>query len=82
LKSVGLSGSRLVGRGWDKSEANAKAEIIKAGNKVTVLNDADTAKLRKIVSFVEEGWVTKTDKMGLNGKALLADLRKTIAKYK
>ena len=82
LKSVGLSGSRLVGRGWDKSEANAKAEVIKAGNKVTVLNDADTAKLRKIVSFVEEGWVAKTDKMGLNGKALLADLRKTIAKYR
>ena len=59
-----------------------KNAAIKAGHTITILNGADTAKLRKIVSFVEEGWVAKTDKMGLNGKALLADLRQTIAKYK
>ena len=82
IKAVGLSGSRLIGKGWDQSEAAGKNAAIKAGNTITVLNDADTAKLRKIVSFVEEGWVTKTNKMGLDGKALLADLRQTISKYK
>ena len=82
IKAVGLSGSRLIGKGWDQSEAAGKNAAIKAGNTITVLNDADTAKLRKVVSFVEEGWVTKTNKMGLDGKALLADLRQTISKYK
>ena len=82
IKAVGLSGSRLIGKGWDQSEAAGKNAAIKAGNTITVLNDADTAKLRKVVSFVEKGWVTKTNKMGLDGKALLADLRQTISKYK
>ena len=82
LESVGLSGSRLIGEGWDKSEADAKKAVIKAGNTITVLNNADTENLKKIVSFVEEGWVAKTNKMGLNGKALLVDLRGTISKYK
>ncbi len=82
IKAVGLSGSRLIGKGWDQSEVAGKNATIKAGNTITVLNDADTAKLRKVVSFVEEGWVTKTNKMGLDGKALLADLRQTISKYK
>ena len=53
--------------------------------KVVKLADAvefNPEKLKKIVSFVEEGWVAKTNKMGLNGKALLADLRGTISKYK
>ena len=82
IKAVGLSGSRLIGKGWDQSEAAGKNAAIKAGNTITVLNDADTAKLRKVVSFVEKGWVTKTNKMGFDGKALLADLRQTISKYK
>ena len=82
LESVGLSGSRLIGEAWDKSEADAKKAVIKAGNTITVLNNADTEKLKNIVSFVEEGWVAKTNKMGLNGKALLVDLRGTISKYK
>ena len=82
IKAVGLSGSRLIGKGWDQSEAAGKNAAIKAGNTITILNDADTAKLRKVVSFVEKGWVTKTNKMGLDGKALLADLRQTISKYK
>ncbi|MEE2746192.1 MAG: TRAP transporter substrate-binding protein, partial [Pseudomonadota bacterium] len=82
IKGVGLSGSRLVGKGWDKSDAEAKQAVVKSGNTITVLNDADTAKLKKIVSYVEEGWVAKTNKMGLDGKALLTDLRQTIGKYK
>jgi len=82
INAVGLSGSRLIGKGWDESEAAGKNAAIKAGNTITVLSDADTARLRKIVSFVEDGWVAKTNKMGLDGKALLADLRGTISKYK
>ncbi len=81
VKSVGLSGSRLVGKGWDKSNVAAKQEVVKSGNTITVLNDADTVKLKKIVSYVEKDWVTKTNKMGLDGKALLTNLRQTIGKY-
>ena len=43
------------------------------GNTITVLSDAETAKVRKMVQPITDAWVAKADKAGLDGKALLAD---------
>ena len=77
----GLSGSKLIGQRWDAVESKAKAAAVANGNKIVVLGDADTAKLRKVTSFFEEGWLKKANAAGLDGKASLADLRKTVKKY-
>ena len=81
-KAAGEAGSRLIGKRWDSVEAAGRAAAVKAGNTITVLGDAEVAQLKKTVAFVEEGWVANANKAGLNGKALLADLRATIANYK
>lgn len=77
----GLSGSKLIGQRWDAVEAKAKQAAVANGNKIVILGDADTAKLRSVTSFFEEGWIKKANAAGLNGKASMADLRKTVKKY-
>ena len=81
-KAAGEAGSRLIGKRWDSVEAAGRAAAVKAGNTITVLGDAEVAQFKKTVAFVEEGWVANANKAGLNGKALLADLRATVANYK
>ncbi len=81
-KAAGLAGSRLIGKRWDSVEAAGKNAAVKAGNTITVLSDAETASLKKTIAFVEEGWVADANKAGHDGKALLADLRATIANFK
>ena len=73
------AGSRLIGRQWDAVEAAGRDAAAKAGHTITVLDDAETARVRKAVAFIEESWVAEAGRMGHDGKALLADLRAAVA---
>jgi TRAP-type C4-dicarboxylate transport system substrate-binding protein len=81
LTDMRPAGSKLIGAGWDKAEREGKAAAEKSGSIITVLNDAETAKLKEMVSYVEDEWVADANKAGQDGKALMESLRATIQKH-
>ena len=77
----GLEGSRIIGKQWDKYEQKAKAAAVANGNTVTVLSGDELAKLKATTKFLEDEWVNKANAAGVDGKALIGDLNKTVKKY-
>ncbi len=78
-KVSGEWGSRFISRKWDAAEKSGRDAAKANGNTITVLSDAETAKLKQMVQPITDAWIEKADKAGLDGKALLADYRKIVA---
>lgn len=77
----GVAGAKILGAGWDRAdEAGLKAAKEQNGN-VRELSDAERKRWGEKIAFMNDDWIAKADKAGLDGKALLADLKATIAKY-
>ncbi len=77
----GVKGAKMLGAGWDRADVAGKKAATDGGATINVLSDAEKAKWAKKIAFMTDVWVEKANKAGLDGKALLADLRKTMAKY-
>lgn len=77
----GVAGAKILGAGWDRADA-AGLKFAKANNgTIRELSDSERARWAKKISFMNDAWIAKAKKAGLDGKALLADLKATIAKY-
>ena len=81
IEGVGLSGSKLIGARWDEVEAGGRQSAVANGNTIATLSEADTARLRAATAFVEAGWIAAADGMGLNGRALIDDLKASMARH-
>ena len=51
------------------------------GGTVTTLSDAEIARWAEQISFMEADWIGRADARGLDGAALLDDLKATFSKY-
>jgi TRAP-type C4-dicarboxylate transport system substrate-binding protein len=78
-KVSGEWGSRFLSQKWDAAEQAGLDAATKAGNTITTLSDADTAKLREMVQPITDEWVQKADDAGLDGKALIEDFYNTVS---
>jgi TRAP-type C4-dicarboxylate transport system substrate-binding protein len=78
-KVSGEWGSRFLSQKWDAAEQAGLDAATKAGNTITTLSDADTAKLREMVQPITDEWVQKADEAGLAGKALIEDFYNTVS---
>jgi len=72
-KVSGEWGSRFLSKKWDAAEQFGIDAVAKAGNTVTTLSDAETAKFKEMVQPITDEWIKKADGEGLDGKALVDD---------
>lgn len=77
----GVAGAKMLGQGWDRADKAGLATAQKAGNEVNTLGGAELERWAAKIAFMEEAWIKKAESRGLDGKALMADLRKTIKKF-
>lgn len=77
----GVAGAKILGAGWDRADV-AGRNFSKANKGVfTTLAPSEVARWKKTIAFMDDAWVARANKAGLNGKKLLADLKKTFAKF-
>jgi len=72
---------RAVGKSWTDAEVGGLAVAMKAGNKHTVLTDAELAQFKAKLNPVVQRWVDEVKGKGIDGQALVDQARKLIAKY-
>ena len=77
----GINGAKLLGRGWDAADAAGLQVAIDGGGVVTTLSDAELARWSEQISFMEDDWIGRANARGLDGAALLEDLKATFSKY-
>jgi len=77
----GVNGAKMLGAGWDRADVAGKATGMENRGNVSVISDAELARWKEKASFMDSDWIKKADDAGLDGAALLEDLKATIAKY-
>lgn len=77
----GVTGARMLGAGWDRADAAGKAFALENNGTINHLSDEELARWGKKIEFMNTDWIAKAGAAGLDGAALLQDLRATMAKY-
>ena len=77
----GINGAKILGQGWDQADAIGRQAAIDQKGVFHKLEGAELEKWKAKITFMDGDWIKKADAAGLDGKALLADLKATIAKY-
>ncbi|MFK7997921.1 MAG: TRAP transporter substrate-binding protein [Granulosicoccus sp.] len=77
----GINGARMLGAGWDRADVVGKEVAGETGGTITVISEEELARWTDKVAFMDGEWIKKADEAGLDGAALLDDLKATIAKY-
>lgn len=77
----GVTGAKMLGAGWDRADAAGRKFALEKNGKISKLEGAELERWKKQIAFMNEAWIKKANDAGLDGKALLEDLRKTVAKY-
>jgi len=72
---------RELGVMWDEDEKPGYDLAVEAGDEIIELSPDVRAEFEAACEPVLQEWVDRTDAAGLDGAALLADARQTIAKY-
>jgi len=54
---------------------------VENGSEINSLGGSELERWAERVSFMNDGWIEKANARGLDGAALLEDLKETIAKY-
>ncbi|MCZ6862243.1 MAG: TRAP transporter substrate-binding protein [Alphaproteobacteria bacterium] len=80
-KVGGQWGSRFIGKHWDAADRAGNALAMKVGNKIQTIKPAELARWRAKVQPMYDEWIAKANKAGLNGKALLADLKMVMKQH-
>jgi TRAP-type C4-dicarboxylate transport system substrate-binding protein len=80
MRASGENFARIAGQGWDKHDAIGQAAMDDAGI-ATVTADANfIAEIKAATGHLESEWVAKAIGLGVDGAAVMADLRAEIAK--
>ncbi len=74
--------SQQIGKVWDGSQAAGRKAAQERGNTFTMINAAELDNWVKASAPLYDEWVADMDKRGANGKALLAEARELLGKYK
>lgn len=76
----GIAGAKILGAGWDRADAVGRAAALESGE-VNQLSEAELARWAEKIEFMNGAWIEKANAAGLDGAALLEDLRATMTKY-
>ena len=79
--STGMALAKRLGRMWQDDEEPGRAIAVEQGQPIASLSEAERTRWREETRTVIDGWVEKVDALGYDGRALLADARRLVAKY-
>ena len=77
----GVAGAKILGAGWDAADVVGKEEALKQRGTISRLEGAELELWKEKIAFMDDDWIKTANDAGLDGKALLEDLRATMAKY-
>ncbi len=77
----GMYAAELFGAAMDRGDAESKAVVIKAGNKIHTLDVAEMQRWKRTASVVEDDWIDAANKAGLDGSGLVKKVRALLSKY-
>ena len=74
--------ARRAGKAWDDVDAKSEAAVREAKIPVVTASPAFIAEIKAKTGGLEKAWIDKVKGRGVDGAAVLADLRKEIAAFK
>jgi len=77
----GAYGAAFIGRHWDQADQESREEALADGETVQTLAPAELKRWRARMAFMDSEWNAKMNERGLDGAALLADLRNAVSKF-
>jgi len=77
----GAVGAQILGKAWDDADVAGRALAVEKGSEINSLGGSELERWAERVAFMNDGWIEKANARGLDGAALVADLKETIAKY-
>ncbi len=77
----GIETAAMFGRAMDEGDKDGRAIAEKAGNKIVLLDTAETQRWRRTASSVETDWINEMKGKNIDGAKLVADARALIAKH-
>lgn len=77
----GVAGAKILGAGWDRADKVGREFALENNGTINQLSDEELARWAEKIEFMNADWIAKADAAGLDGAALLEDLRATMAKY-
>jgi TRAP-type C4-dicarboxylate transport system substrate-binding protein len=80
-KISGEALSRTAGRNWDVAATRAREALKPAGVEVNMVTPEHQKALEERLGFLEAEWLKKAQAAGIDGKAILAELRQIVAAY-
>lgn len=75
----GLMASAWAGRAHDTGDAVGRETMAEAGNEIATIGPAETAEIRALGEEVTEEWIAEVTARGLDGAALVNDVRELVA---
>jgi len=73
--------SRLAGKMWDSTDKTGLADAKAFGNTIVTASDAMKEKYYDLVGHIERDWVKETEAKGIDGAAVLRELRHIARSY-
>ena len=80
-ETTGMALAKRLGRLWQEDEETGRRMALQRGHSIVPLAQSERVRWRKATVPVIDGWVAKVDAMGYDGRALLADAQRLIARY-
>jgi len=77
----GAYGAAFIGRHWDEADRESREEAQANGETVQTLAPAELERWRARIAFMDGEWISRMNERGLNGAALLDDLRDAVNKF-
>ena len=74
--------ARRAGKAWDDVDAKSEAAVREANIPVVTASPAFIAEIKGKTDGLEKAWIEKVKARGVDGAAVMADLRKEIAAFK
>ncbi len=79
--STGMALAKRLGRLWKDDEKPGRALAVKRGDPILSLSAVERARWEKATQPVVESWIERVSAMGYDGRALIAEARRLVAKY-
>jgi len=80
MKLSGEAFARRAGRAWDEANAKCVRYMRKVGVKINTVGKTFRNEVRGKTASYEQAWIKEANKLGLNGKKMLEELRAEVRK--
>ncbi|GGB34027.1 ABC transporter substrate-binding protein [Roseibium aquae] len=71
--------AKIAGKGWDDADAAGNAAMMEAGVTLIQASDAMVTEIKAKTAEIEQAWIEEANAKGLDGAAIMAELRAEIA---